>query len=198
MRILREGEREEGLCPACEAWRRIGYEYRTIHLEESDVDVEGVLVGVCEACGEVVSVPPQSTPRLREARSAKEHALEARIPRHLDDLVFVLAEQLGASPTALRGAIVRYYLNEVRRKPTTARRVERLSRSELAHGRCDTRISVRLDRGLWEAAWAAAETVGLTSHADLVRGALVAAKEDVIDGRATARRRDLERLAAAI
>ena len=146
----------------------------------------------------MVSVPPQSAPRLREARGAKEHALEARILRHLDDLVFVLAERLGASPTALRGAIVRYYLNEVRRKPATARRIERLARSALADGRCDTRISVRLDRSLWEAAWTAGESVGLTSHADLVRGALVAAKEDVIDGRASARRRDLERLAAAI
>jgi len=148
--------------------------------------------------GSVVSVPPQSAPRLWEARGAKEHALEAGIPRHLDDLVFVLAERLGASPTALRGAIVRYYLNEVRRKPATARRIERLARSALADGRCDTRISVRLDRSLWEAAWTAGESVGLTSHADLVRGALVAAKEDVIDGRASARRRDLERLAAAI
>ena len=198
MRILREGEREEGLCPACEAWRPIRYEYRTVHLEESDVDVDGVLVGVCEECGEMVSIPPQSTPRLREARGGKEHTVEARIPRHLDDVVFVIAEKLGAPAAALRAAIVRYYLNELRHNARTARRIERLARSELASGPRDARISLRVDRGLWETAWATAREAGLESQADLIRGVLVAAKEDLIDGRARARFRDLERVAAAI
>lgn len=200
MRILREGEREEGLCPGpiCKVWRPIRYEYRSVHLEDSDVDVEGVLVGVCEVCGESVSIPPQSAPRLREARAGKEHTVEARIPRHLDDVVFVIAEKLGAPPAALRGAIVRYYLNELRREARTARRIERLARSELASGTRDARISLRIDRGLWEEAWAAAREAGLDSQADLIRGALVAAKQDLIDGRAKARFRDLERVAAAI
>jgi len=200
MKILREGEREEGLCPGpdCKAWRPIRYEYRSVHLEDSDVDVEGVLVGVCEACGEVVSIPPQSTPRLREARAGKEQSVEARIPRHLDDVVFVIAEKLGAPPATLRGTIVRYYLDEMRHKPRTARRIERLARSELASGARCARISLRVERGLWEEAWAAAREAGLECQADLIRGALVAAKEDLIDGRAKARFRDLQRVAAAI
>ncbi|MDX1396512.1 MAG: hypothetical protein R3195_19175 [Gemmatimonadota bacterium] len=198
MRILREGEREEALCPTCETWRPTVYRYRTVRLEESGLDVEGVLVGVCDACGETVSLPPQSTPRLREARAPKEHVLEARIPRHLDDVVFVISEKLGAPTAALRGAIVRYYLDEVRRKATTARRVERLARSELAGGACDTRISVRVDRSAWDDVWAVARDAGVRSQSDLIRGALVAAKEDLLDERAKARRRDLERLAAAI
>ena len=198
MKLLREGEREEGLCLACETWRSIQYEYRTVHLEESDVEVQGVLVGVCEDCGEIVSIPPQSAPRLREARAGKEHTVEARIPRHLDDVVFLIAEKLVAPPAALRGAIVRYYLNEVCHKATTARRIERLARSELASGTRSARISLRVHRGLWEKAWAAAREAGLESQADLVRGALVAAKEDLVDGRARARCRDMERVAAAI
>lgn len=199
MRILREGERERALCPVCEAWRTTVFEYQTVRLEDSNVAVEGVLIGVCETCGEAVSIPPQSTPRLREARTArKEHTLEARIPRHLDDVVFVISEKLDVSPTALRGTIIRYYLDEIRRKPDTARRVERLARSELAGGACDTRISVRVDVDIWEAAWHVARGAGLRSQADVIRGALVAAKEDLIDGRAKGRRRDLERLAAAI
>lgn len=199
MRILREGEREEGLCPVCEAWCPTVFEYRTVRLEDSSVAVDDVLVGVCEGCGEVVSIPPQSTPRLREARAArKEHTLEARIPRHLEDVVFVISERLDVSPVALRGAIVRYYLDEIRRKPDTARRVERLARSELAGGACDARISVRVDRDAWKAAWVAARDAGVRSRADVIRGVLVAAKEDLIDGRAKARRRDLERLAAAM
>lgn len=198
MRIIREGEREEGLCPVCEAWRPIRYEYRTVHLEESDLDVDDVLVGACEACGEIVSIPPQSTPRLREARRAKGHTVEARIPRHLDDVVFVIAGQMGSAAAELRGAVLRYYLNEVRSDEGTARRVARLAGSELARGPQEARVSLRVEEKLWREAWAAARQAGIRARADLIRGVLVAAKEDLVDGKASARRRDLERVAAAI
>ncbi len=69
MRILREGQRRRAICPNCEGIVEIRYEYRTIHLEESDLDVENVLVGVCEACDDVVSIPAQSTPKLKQARA---------------------------------------------------------------------------------------------------------------------------------
>lgn len=198
MRIIREGDREEGLCPVCEAWRPIRYEYRTVHLEESDVDVADVLVGACEVCGEAVSIPPQSTPRLREARRGKGHTVEARIPRHLEDVVFVIAGQMGTAAAELRGAVLRYYLNEVRGDEGIARRIAKLAGSELARGPRDARVSLRVDQELWREARAAAREAGVRAHADLIRGVLVAAKEDLVDGRANARRRDLERLAAAI
>ncbi len=69
MRMLQEGQRGLAICPNCKGIVEIRYEYRTNHLEESDLDVENVLVGVCEECDEVVSIPAQSTPKLKQARA---------------------------------------------------------------------------------------------------------------------------------
>ena len=197
MRILREGDTGEGICPDCRGPVPIAYEYRTVRLERTRVDVPDVLVGVCQRCAGMVSLPAQSTPKLKEAREAKEETVEVRVPRHLDDIVYVIAGQFGVSASALRASLVRYYLGELTRHAATARRVGRLAESALAGGRRDARISLRVRRELWDTAWDAAQSVGIRTRSDMVRGSLLAAKEDVLDGRARNRRREIERLALA-
>jgi hypothetical protein len=56
----RRGElvRQEAYNERCLTITGSRYEYRTIHLEESDLDVHGVLVGVCETCGSIPAVDP--------------------------------------------------------------------------------------------------------------------------------------------
>ena len=70
MKILREGDRGYALAP--ERGRvKIVYEYRTVELEKSKATVRNVLVGVDTETGEVLTVPAQSTLKLKAARKAK-------------------------------------------------------------------------------------------------------------------------------
>ena len=69
MKILREWDRGYALAP--ERGRvEVVYEYRTVELGKSKVTVESVLVGVSAETGEVLTVPAQSTPKLKAARVA--------------------------------------------------------------------------------------------------------------------------------
>lgn len=70
MEILKSGDALEAICERCEAVVEGTYEYRPFPLEKSGVVVPNVLVGVCGKCGEIVSLPAQSTPRLMAARDA--------------------------------------------------------------------------------------------------------------------------------
>ena len=77
MEILREGDRGYALAP--ERGRvEIVYDYRTIELERSKATVRNVLVGVDTETGEVLTVPAQSTPKLKAARDAKTRSTIAR------------------------------------------------------------------------------------------------------------------------
>lgn len=70
MKILREGDR--GYALARERGRvEIVYEYRTVTLEKSKATVRNVLVGVDAETGEVLTVPAQSTPKLKAAREGR-------------------------------------------------------------------------------------------------------------------------------
>lgn len=197
MRVLKEGDTGRAICYTCERSVPIHYEYRTVRLEKTNVDVPNVLVGVCDGCDGTVTIPAQSTPRLKEVRAAKEEVLQAHLPRHLDDVLRLIAHRLEAPEETFAPAMLRFYLREVATRPRFAGRVARLAVSELARGGGTTRRSLRLSRDLLEAAWQGARAAGIRTKTDLVRGVVVAAKEDVLESSsASARRRAVEGIAA--
>ena len=80
MKIFREGDRGYALAP--ERGRvEIVYEYRTVELEKSKSTVGNVLVGVDTETGEVLTVPAQSTPKLKAATEAKTCSTNRGRPR---------------------------------------------------------------------------------------------------------------------
>lgn len=197
MRILKEGDRGRAICDSCQSSVTIRYEYGTIHLEETDVDVPDVLVGVCDSCSQVVTIPAQSTPRLKEAREKKQLVLQANLPRQLDDVLRLVADAVEAREEAFTPAVLRFYLSEVARSRRFAARVAKLTRSDLAHGGPSVRRSLRLSHELLEAAWAGARAAGIRTKTDMVKGAIVAVKQDVLENSsATARRRVVQGIAA--
>lgn len=198
MRILRVGDRgkalarERGLVP-------IVYEYRTVRLQESGVDVSNVLVGVCEETGQVLIIPAQSTPKLKEARAAtKVETCQVRLPRQLHDILWLLADHYRAEGSKFWPALVRFYLAEAVRQRRLAARIARLSKTALASEGPKSRFTVRCERSLLlEVDKLAKEFSGVT-RSDLIRGAIVAAKDDVLGKRSRTRAKKLEAIACAV
>ena len=197
MKIRREGDAGEAICESCGQRVETTYRYRTIRLERTGTVVQNVLAGVCGECGEVASIPAQSVPRLKEAREAKIETVNARIPRHLEDILHVVADRYGAKTAAFASALLRYYLNELAASASFARRVKRLADADIAAGKADARVSLRLSGRLWARAWKAAQEAGIERQTDMLKGLIIAALEDATGGRAPARRRVLEGIAAA-
>ena len=198
MKILREGDRGYALAPD-RGRVEIVYEYRTVELEKSNATVRNVLVGVDTETGEVLTVPAQSTPKLKAAREAKkEDVMSVRMPRELDDVLHLVADRYRVAPRQFAPAVIRYYLTLARVDADMARRLNTLSRSRLATGRCrkDLRLRIRPELLAWLRDVAVAPE-GATRSA-MVRGAIVAAKEDVLDDRARKRQRQLEAIARAV
>lgn len=189
MHIWKEGDRSAAMCPTCEARVETRFEVRTVRLEESGIDVPDVLVAACTGCGETVSIPAQSAPKLREARERrKADLLESRIPSHLDDVIHLLSDHFATAVAAFRPALLRFYLSEVASDSGFAQRVKALSETDLAGGRARARVSLRVPAELLAAVRGRSREVGVGTDAELIRGILVAAKEDVLEGRDPERR----------
>jgi hypothetical protein len=189
MHLYREGERSEAICHACRKRVTTQFEVRTVRLPESGIDVPGVLAAVCDECGNVAAIPAQSAPKLKEARERrKAEELEARIPSHLDDVVHLLSDHFAAAVASFRPSLLRFYLREVASDPELADRVRALAATELAQGRARARVSLRAPEGLLRDVRGRAREAGIASDADLIRGILLAAKEDVLEGHAPERR----------
>ncbi len=199
MKILREGDRGVALARDGRGWVPITYSYRTVRLEKSGVDVPNVLVGVDDGSDEVLVIPSQSTPRLKSARDGvKDEVYQVRIPHELDDVLVVLADLFGATPAKFTPAILRYYLAEACESPKLAGRLVRLSSDPLASGRAAAKLSFRASAGFAHCMRRAVETTEGASTSVLARGAIVAAKEDLLDGRNRSRREKLQAVAKAL
>lgn len=197
VKIIREGDEGVALAPG-RGRVPVVFRYQELRLD-SGVVVPGVLVGVHEASGAVLVIPAQSAARIKEEREAtKEEILEARVPGELQDILALVAEHFGVSARRFAPALIRYYLRAAIEQRPLARRLARLARAPLARGRLAGRIKVRCEPRLAEGLGRVAGSLSDASPSELVRGAIVAAKEDVLDGRGGRRYAQLEAVAAAV
>ena len=67
MRRYEPGDRSCAICATCGL---VGttFSIRDVPLDDGSATVRDLLVGVCDTCGEVVSIPPQSVEAIRRAR----------------------------------------------------------------------------------------------------------------------------------
>ena len=199
MKILGEGDRGTALAPNGRGWVPVTYEYRTVRLEKTGVDVPNVLVGVDDESGETLVVPSQSTPRLKTAREqVKEEVFQVKIPHELDDVLVVLADRFGASPSKFTPALLRFYLTEASESRKLTGRLVKLSRSRLAKGRTGARLSFRSSLEFKSRVKQASKYVAGANSSVLTRGAIIAAKEDLLDGKSKSRTKKLEAVAKAL
>jgi len=198
MKILRAGDRGEALAPG-RGRVPIVYEYQAVHLEASDIDVPNVLVGVCEKTRAILVIPAQSAPKLKEARrTVKDETFPVRLPAQLSDVLWLLADHFDVGTKKFLPALIRFYLGEAIRDRRLARRLVRLSKCDLAVEGPKLRITIRSAQGFLERVDQLAHDIEGVSRSDLVRGAILAAKEDVLDGKTTRRVEALRAVASAV
>lgn len=196
--LLHQGDRGEALCPECKGWRETEFVYRTVRLTPSGTAVPDVLAGVCLTCGTIATIPQQSAPKLREALAPAPTRIDVRIPKELRDLIGMIAAELDADPEAFAGSVLRYYFAQLSADKRLARRIGRLANSRAASGTPGGRIALRLSKPMLEAALASVtRTHAGVDQSALVRGVLVAAKEDFLERPVPTRQADLRAIALA-
>jgi hypothetical protein len=147
-----------------------------VPLEKSGVTAENVLVGECAVCGAIASIPQQSAARLKEVRRPVARKTEVRIPRELQDVLYMIATEFGGVPKAFSGAVVRYYLRQARHDNKLAKRLARLGKSPEAEGAADARLSFGAPESWYEDLKRDQPAIALPDRSTIVRGAIVAAK----------------------
>ena len=128
----------------------------------------------------------------------KEVVMSVRVPRELCDVLDLVAEHLHTEVDQFTPALIRYYLAAAASNESLARRLCKLSKSRLATGKLNGSLRLRIRRDLHDTVWQLASTEEGVNMSDLVRGAILAAKQDVLDGRGQARKKTLAALAQAV
>lgn len=201
--IWMEDERTEAPCPQCRDWVDATYKYRTLPREAAGVKVDNVLVAVCDKCDTIVGIPDQSAPKIKEAREKpKSERVPVRFPRELDDIMYMVADRFDVAPGEFSTFLIRYYLHALEDHPELQERVAKLAKGRLAAKarRKGTRgtHTFRVQKRRLERIDKIMQQFGIQRRSDILRGIVVAAKEDVLDHPNSRQSRELRRIAEVV
>lgn len=74
MKIFQEGDRSNAICGHCEKVVRTTFMRRDVPVSEGKGIAKAILVGVCDTCSCVVSLPAQSTPAIQQLLRSGGHS----------------------------------------------------------------------------------------------------------------------------
>ena len=200
IKLMHAGVIGRAASPTKKAIVPIEYRYRMIELEKSGVTVPDVLVGVDIDTGEVLTIPAQSMPKIKEARDAvKTETKQVYIPLVLDDVARLIAARFeGVHPRKFVHALVRYYLNEAVAHDDAVDRYVKAAKNQLVHSQPTRRESFAWTVPFVEKVNAIVDKHPGLTFPDFVKSTYVLAKQDILDRGVKKRIHDLETVAGVI
>ncbi len=142
MNILKVGDTGKAACDDCKAFVKTTYLLRNIPFSDESGVVKNVLVGVCDQCDSVVSLPHQSTPLVKKQLDKQRGTLESRVPAHFIDILNLASLELGGS-IDFTATIIRYYLHNLLSDNLSKKEINRYVNSDLAKGKSQKRLSIK-------------------------------------------------------
>ena len=110
MRLRIRGEKCRAVCEDCGKVVTATFEYRDVPFADGAGVARNILVAVCDICGGVVAIPPQSTPAIRRARERAVKPIEANLPAPFLELLDCAAYRINPRSTGEdRKALLAYY-----------------------------------------------------------------------------------------
>jgi len=149
MKIYKVGDKSKGLCEQCKKLVSTTFKIKEVPLSSGKKKVSDLLVAVCDRCEHVVSIPQQSSIRIKETLAKDKKPLEVRVPQHLLDVLYVTSASFGiGSPGMLKDVLIRYYITSASKNKRILKSIKALSTSEFTKGAANTRISLKLNEAL--------------------------------------------------
>ncbi len=193
MKIFKEGEKSKGPCSKCKKIRPTTFKVSSVPFSSGRGIVNDILVTVCDHCRAVVSIPQQSTPRIREALNSKKHSIEVRVPIQLLDILLLASDQFGMGhPDQLKDSLLRYYIALAESDKKISVELKNFSDSEMAAG-SGQRLSLKVNEVIYQKFAKVIERTKL-SKTQVIKGLILQINEDILQKRVKKRIEELEKV----
>lgn len=197
-KFYREGDKSKGICTSCKSVVGTTFELKEVPLISGKGSIDGVLAAVCDHCGNLVSIPQQSTARIRDGLFGKKCSVEVRIPRHLRDVLLTVCAEIATDtkPTEIEPFVMRYYMAHIANNKLNVGLLKKHLKSKLIEGRANDRVSFRVNEEILKKFGQKLKMVKL-SRTEAIKAIILQAKVDLIDKAAPRRLREIVLSASA-
>lgn len=117
VKLYQPGDKSRAVCPHCAKLVTTTFNYRDVPFDDGSGTVRDILTAVCDECAQVVAVPAQSTPAIRNARDVADISLEVSIPAPEVEILDAAAYRIDPrATTRFRKSLFAYYLSKWQRE----------------------------------------------------------------------------------
>lgn len=193
MKIFKVGEKSKGVCSKCKTLVATTFSINSVPISSGKGKVDDILCSICDNCGHIVTIPQQSTPRIKEFLTKKKHSIEARLPRHLLDILLVASDQFQiGNPELLKDAMIRYYIGLAENDKTILRNIKKLSQSDFAKG-SGFRLSLKVNDIIFESFEHIRKMTSL-NKTQIIKGLILQINEDILQKPLKKRFKELQKV----
>lgn len=203
VKLFRDGEKGSAICSDCSKIVSTTFKRRDVPFIDGKGIAEGILVGVCDECGQVVSIPAQSTPAIAESRSRALKSVEVRLPAIYLDVLDLAAFSIERSASSeFRKGMLCYYLHDLAQDPRGIQRVRSAYQKSLRDYLCTNdgmpkkRFSMKVSEKLKLEILQLEEASELTTT-ELLKSVVISIQHDVLEKPRKNRIKALQYLAIA-
>ena len=189
MKIIKVGDKGKAACDKCAAFVSVTYGLRDVPFNDGSGTVNNVLVGVCDQCDNVCTLPHQSTPAVKRELEKQRKSVEARIPAHLVDILNLASEKVGCN-TDFGQSMVKFYLHDLASQNMSPSKLPGYLKSDLASGLANKRISLK-GQHILEDIIELKSLTQLKTNTDLIKSVILKINDDILENE---RAKPLQRL----
>lgn len=113
MKLFHAGEHSKAICETCGKVQTTTFMYRDVPFSDTPGMAKDILVGVCNGCDQVLSIPAQSTAAIRSAKLRATESIEALLPAAYVEALDLACHAI--DPTAsldLRKRVLLFYVHQ--------------------------------------------------------------------------------------
>lgn len=187
MRIVKEGDKGQSICENCRKMVTTTCKLRDIPYgdEKNDIGlIRNILVDVCDECDEMVTIPHQSSPQVRDALTAHRKPVELRLPRHLIDILNLSAAKLEAeNPSAMTSFLLRYFLHFYFEHKEKRKELKKLLGHELLKDApASSRLSLKFGKRIYGEMTFLLKDMDF-SQSELIKALIIKVHEEILSGK---------------
>jgi hypothetical protein len=201
MKLHYPGEKSRAVC-GTDGLVSTTFAYRDVPFSDGSGVAKQVLVGVCDRCGEVVSIPPQSTPAIGAARDKADVSIEAMLPAMYVDALDLACYRIDPGVSRdFRKRLLMYYVHRYASGKMSPRSIAKITNNvgvalhKGAPSAVRRRLSMKVSPAMSRSVEKLLAATKLTKT-ELFKSLVVQIEEEIVEPRRPANLEELQALAS--
>jgi hypothetical protein len=184
-KFFNEGDKSRAVCEKCKCIVSTTFRYGGYHIPDTNITVPNLLQGYCDVCKTLVSIPHQSTYKIREYLvEEKSERIEVRVPPQFTDILNLIGHSYlkVSKPNLLCRLLTSFYLEKLS-KPESHKVNKKAFfaiNPSLFGNKASERLSFHFPKHS-QALLIEVSRISGKSKSDLVKSIIIQAKNDMLD-----------------